>query len=535
MCGIFAVQLDDPTPGIPDALREGFERIRHRGPDQSSLEELVPGVILGFHRLAINDPTSAGMQPFFLEREDLPSALLVNGEIYNDAALRPLARGYAFHSGSDCEVVLPLIDRRGLLDTVRGLDAEFALVWYDSARDALQAARDPIGIRPLFMGTPTTGGVAFASEAKALTPFCGDVRPFPPGHVYVDGRLLQYRDPGATRLPRVTGTLESVAEGIRERLTAAVVKRLHADVPIGSLLSGGLDSSLVCAIAARHLDVPFPTFSIGCDRDAIDNRYAELAARHMGAEHTTVTFTHDEAVAALEPVIAHLESWDITTVRASVGMFLVCQHIRAHTGVKVLLTGEVSDELFGYKYTDFAPTPQDFQDEAARRVRELYLYDVLRADRCIAAHGLEARVPFSDDDFVAYVMRIDPALKVNTTGMGKYLLRKAFEGTGLLPDPILWREKAAFSDAVGHSVVDHLKAHAASRYDEAAVARAAERFPFHPPISAEALLYREIFESLYPGRAAWIPDYWLPNRSWPGCDVTDPSARVLANYGASGV
>ena len=243
--------------------------------------------------------------------------------------------------------------------------------------------------------------------------------------------------------------------------------------------------------------------------------------------------TEEDVLGALEEVIAALGTFDITTIRASMGMYLLCRYIHRSTDVRVLLTGEISDELFGYKYTDFAPSAAEFQRESQKRVRELHMYDVLRADRCISANSMEARVPFGDLEFVRYVMGINPALKMNTYGKGKYLLRRAFEGD-LLPDGILWREKAAFSDAVGHSMVDDLKAYAERVYGDDWRARA-EKYACHAkPFTKESLLYREIFEKYYPGQAGMVADFWMPNRAWEGCDVNDPSARVLSNYGESG-
>ena len=244
--------------------------------------------------------------------------------------------------------------------------------------------------------------------------------------------------------------------------------------------------------------------------------------------------TPEEVIGSLEEVIALLGTFDITTIRASMGMYLVCKYIHENTDIRVLLTGEISDELFGYKYTDFAPSPGAFQAESEKRVRELHMYDVLRADRCISVNSLEARVPFGDLDFVEYVMSLDPALKVNTTGKGKYLLRRAFAQGDYLPAAILWREKAAFSDAVGHSMVDYLKEYAETRYTDEAFAAGCQRYSHARPFTKESLLYRDIFEQYYPGQGAMIPGFWMPNRDWAGCDVDDPSARVLANYGDSG-
>ena len=236
----------------------------------------------------------------------------------------------------------------------------------------------------------------------------------------------------------------------------------------------------------------------------------------------------------LEKVIEILATYDITTIRASMGMYLVCKAIHEQTDIRVLLTGEISDELFGYKYTDFAPNAEEFQKEAVKRIKELYAYDVLRADRCISVNSLEARVPFGDLDFAEYVMSINPAKKMNIYGKGKYLLRKAFEGD-YLPYEILWREKAAFSDAVGHSMVDYLKEYANGLYTDAEFHEKCKKYDFAKPFTKESLLYREIFEKYYPNQAEMIPDFWMPNKSWEGCDVDDPSARVLKNYGKSGV
>ena len=328
--------------------------------------------------------------------------------------------------------------------------------------------------------------------------------------------------------------LDTICAKIREKLILGIDKRLDADAPLGFLLSGGLDSSLVCAVSARVLGKHVRTFAIGMDTDAIDLKYARMVADYIGAEHTEVYMTKQQVLDSLEEVIAMLGTWDITTIRASMGMYLCCKAIHEQTDIRVLLTGEISDELFGYKYTDFAPTPEEFQREAKKRVDELYMYDVLRADRCISVNSLEARVPFGDLDFVKYVMSIDPKKKMNTYGMGKYLLRKAFEKDQLLPDEILWRQKAAFSDAVGHSMVDDLKEYAESRYTDAEFEERRRAYDFARPFTKESLLYREIFEKYYPGQARMIQDFWMPNKAWEGCDVDDPSARVLSNYGESG-
>ncbi|MDG2948221.1 asparagine synthase B [Bisgaard Taxon 10/6] len=523
MCGFMFSSAKQLTA----ELQQGFDSLIHRGPDHQSLT-VEPNGIWGFHRLSIMDLSSNGNQPF--QHDGIQ--LICNGEVYNYEQLKAMLQSfYAFHSGSDCEVLIPLYQRVGFEIMMKMLDAEFAVVLVDGGE--IWAGRDPIGIRPMFYGYDQQGCIAFASEAKALVPFCREVAPFPPGHYYHDGKFVCYNDIADPKTVSEQD-VETIAQNLRAKLEAGVIKRLTADAPLGFLLSGGLDSSLVCAIAQKHSDKPIKTFAVGMDTDPIDLKYAKEVADFLGAEHTEVIMTKDDVLAALEKVIWHLETWDITTVRASIGMYLVCQYIRENTDLKVLLTGEVSDEIFGYKYTDFAPNAAAFQQEAQKRIRELYMYDVLRADRCLAANSLEARVPFGDIDFVDYAMRINPERKMNRYNKGKFLLRKAFEGLDYLPDSILYREKAAFSDAVGHSMVDHLKAYAQAQYSDEELAQAKDKYPYATPFTKESLLYRDIFEKFYPGRAHWIKDFWMPNKAWEGCNVNDPSARVLGNYGDSG-
>ncbi len=512
-----------------DAVQRGFDRTKSRGPDDSRVIQAGQGM-LGFHRLSIMGLTPAGMQPFELDG----SFAVCNGEIYGFEPLKEklAEKGYVFHSASDCEILLPMYQEYGT-DMFALLDAEFACILYDSAADEFIAARDPIGIRPLYYGYDRQGTVIFASEPKNLLGLTDKIMPFPPGHYYRGGKFVCYHD-----IAKVEhfcyDELEICCRNIREKLVAGVEKRLVADAKVGFLLSGGLDSSLVCAIAAKRSNTPIKTFAIGMDTDAIDLKYARQAADFIGSDHREVIITREDVLSSLETVIELLGTYDITTIRASMGMYLICKAIHEQTDIRVLLTGEISDELFGYKYTDYAPSAQAFQEEAEKRVRELHMYDVLRADRCISVNSLEARVPFGDLDFVRYVMAIDPEKKLNTYGKGKYLLRKAFEG-GWLPDSILWREKAAFSDAVGHSLVDDLKEYAEARYTSEEFEAKRQKYRHAQPFTKESLLYREIFERYYPGQSGMVADFWMPNKAWEGCDVNDPSARVLANYGGSGV
>ena len=511
-----------------EEIKVWFDRTKSRGPDMSRIEAAGDGVLC-FHRLAIMGLHEEGMQPFHLDGD----MCVCNGELYLFRPLKAeLAKEYTFISDSDCEIILPLYRKYGL-DMFKMLDAEFAMIIYDSRKNEFIAARDPIGIRPLFYGTATDGSMVFASEAKNLVGLCKEIIPFPPGHYYADGKFVRYADLTTTGRYR-SDSVDKICEGIRERLILGVDKRLDADAPLGFLLSGGLDSSLVCAISARILGKHVRTFAIGMDKDAIDLKYARQAADYIGAEHTEVYMTRQQVLDTLEEVVAMLGTYDITTIRASMGMYLCCKAIHEQTDIRVLLTGEISDELFGYKYTDFAPSPEEFQKEAKKRVDELYMYDVLRADRCISVNSLEARVPFGDLEFVKYVMEIDPSLKMNTYGIGKYLLRHAFEKDKILPDEILWRQKAAFSDAVGHSMVDDLKEYAEQMYTDEEFEKRRREYDFAQPFTKESLLYRELFEKYYPGQAKMVADFWMPNKAWEGCNVNDPSARVLSNYGASG-
>jgi len=506
MCSIFTVLSKD----VPyDTMKKCFDETKSRGPDMSRLIEIPKGW-MGFHRLAIMGLDEKGMQPFEMNGD----YAVCNGELYGFRPVRErLMEDFALVSGSDCEIILPL--------------------YYEYGKEFI-AARDPIGIRPLYYGTLADGSYAFASEPKNLKGLCDTILPFPPGHYWSekDG-FVRYCDPAAVGQFTMKDE-EAISHKLNRLLCEAVEKRLDADAPVGFLLSGGLDSSLVCAIAQKLSSHPIKTFAIGMDTDAIDLRYARMVSEYISSDHTEVIMTKEQVLSSLEEVVKLLGTWDITTVRASMGMYLVCKYIHENTDIRVLLTGEISDELFGYKYTDFAPDANSFQKEAEKRIRELHMYDVLRADRCISVNSLEARVPFGDLKFVRYAMAIDPILKMNRHHMGKYLLRKAFEDDHILPEEILWRQKAAFSDAVGHSMVDDIKEYAETLYSDEEFIEKSSAYTYCPPFTKESLLYRELFEKHYPGQAEMIADYWMPNREWQGCDVHDPSPRVLSNNGASG-
>lgn len=524
MCSIIGLSKCDDF----EKIKKSFEKSNSRGPDGTSYYN-ANSALLGFKRLAIMGLNEFGMQPFSYDDK----VLVCNGEIYGfrDIKIELLKKGYSFKSDSDCEILLPLFKEFGF-EMFSKLDAEFALIIYDKKEDKIIAARDPLGIRPLYYGKSKSNDTyIFASEPKILVDLVEDIFPFPPGYYFDGEKFIQYSF--ITDVESKHTRMRDVEKNIHSLLVEGVRKRLDSDAPIGFLLSGGLDSSLVCSIATKILKKPIETFAIGMEKDAIDLKYAKEVADYLKTNHHEVIITRDDVISSLEEVIYNLATYDITTIRASVGMYLLCKYIHENTDIKVLLTGEISDELFGYKYTDYAPNPEEFQKESKKRIDEIHMYDVLRADRCISSNSLEARVPFGDLAFVKYVMEIDPKIKMNRYNKGKYLLRKAFEGD-YLPKDILYREKTAFSDAVGHSLVEDIKEFAEDYYTDEEFEINRKKYTFAQPFTKESLMYREIFEKYYPGQAHMIKDFWMPNKSWKGCDVDDPSARFLKNYGDSG-
>lgn len=524
MCSIIGLSKCDDF----EKIKKSFEKSNSRGPDGTSYYN-ANSALLGFKRLAIMGLNEFGMQPFSYDDK----VLVCNGEIYGfrDIKIELLKKGYSFKSDSDCEILLPLFKEFGF-EMFSKLDAEFALIIYDKKEDKIIAARDPLGIRPLYYGKSKSNDTyIFASEPKILVDLVEDIFPFPPGYYFDGEKFIQYSF--ITDVESKHTRMRDVEKNIHSLLVEGVRKRLDSDAPIGFLLSGCLDSSLVCSIATQILKKPIETFAIGMEKDAIDLKYAKEVADYLKTNHHEVIITRDDVISSLEEVIYNLATYDITTIRASVGMYLLCKYIHENTDIKVLLTGEISDELFGYKYTDYAPNPEEFQKESKKRIDEIHMYDVLRADRCISSNSLEARVPFGDLAFVKYVMEIDPKIKMNRYNKGKYLLRKAFEGD-YLPKDILYREKAAFSDAVGHSLVEDIKEFAEDYYTDEEFEINRKKYTFAQPFTKESLMYREIFEKYYPGQAHMIKDFWMPNKSWKGCDVDDPSARFLKNYGDSG-
>ncbi|BDU15979.1 asparagine synthase B [Lysobacter auxotrophicus] len=513
--GIFGLQPGDDVQALRRHALELSQRQRHRGPDWSGVH-LDDGAILVHERLAIVDP-AGGSQPLHSADGDL--ALAVNGEIYNHRELeQSLAQDYAFQTGSDCEVINALYRQREdigqWLNTLNGI---FAFALWDRARQRFVIARDPIGVCPLYWGHDRDGRLCVASEMKALADTCADVAQFPPGHYYdsdVDELVRYYERPW--REHAATDGVEVSRQELREAFERAVHRQLMSDVPYGVLLSGGLDSSLVAAVAARFArkriedndttEAWWPrlhSFAIGLEGSP-DLAAAQVAAKALGTVHHGFTYTFEEGLDALPEVIRHIETFDVTTIRASTPMFLLARRIKA-MGVKMALSGEGSDEVFGgYLYFHKAPDAREFHAETVRKLDALHNYDCLRANKSMMAWGVEPRVPFLDVEFLDVAMRMDAAHKMVRPGPGgrpieKAILREAFEG--YLPDEILWRQKEQFSDGVGYGWIDGLKAHAQAQISDRVFAAAASRFPVNPPQTKEAYLYRHLFEQFFPGVA----------------------------------
>jgi len=508
--GIFGLQAGDDATVLRRQALELSQRQRHRGPDWSGVH-LDDGAILVHERLAIVDP-AGGSQP--LRSADGGLVLAVNGEIYNHRELKKeLRQPYAFQTGSDCEVINALYREDTPESFLNRLNGIFAFALWDAATRRFLIARDPIGVCPLYWGHDREGRLCVASEMKALADLCADVAQFPPGHYYdsASGELKPYYGKDWRSYDAVQG-VEVTREELREAFERAVHRQLMTDVPYGVLLSGGLDSSLVAAVAARFArrrvedddtsEAWWPrlhSFAIGL-KGSPDLAAAEVAAQALGTVHHGFEYTFEEGLDALPEVIRHIETYDVTTIRASTPMFLLARRIKA-MGVKMVLSGEGSDEIFGgYLYFHKAPNAREFHEELVRKLDALYNYDCLRANKSMMAWGVEPRVPFLDVEFLDVAMRMDAQYKMAGKGrIEKAVLREAFEG--YLPDSILWRQKEQFSDGVGYGWIDGLKAHAEAQVSDRELAAADKRFPINPPQTKEAYYYRSLFERFYPGQA----------------------------------
>lgn len=536
MCGIFAY-----LGNIIDSkkLFDAFMKTQNRGPDNNILKTITSDLVFGFHRLSINDTSFKANQPFFHPTK--PYCLICNGEIYNYKEL-VINNNFTTYSNSDCEVILYLYEKYGIEKTLKLLDSEsFAFCIYDGIKKELIVARDRFGVRPLFISKTNNGEHLFCSEAKSIIPLINEdnkIEQFRPGcwktydlEKYTESIYYQYYDYHYPELETIN--TQEICKNIKLKLTEAVRKRLMSDRPIGCLLSGGLDSSLISALVAREFNKQqkgvLKTFSIGI-KGSTDLYYAQKVADHIGSEHHTIELTEEDFLSAIPEVIYNIESYDTTTVRASTGNYLVGKYIKENTDITVVFNGDGSDEQSGYIYLENAPSSKDFKDECCRLLKEIHYFDVLRSDRSLSSNfSLETRTPFLDTDFVNYYMSIKSELKMYGDKMEKYLLRLSFDDDNLLPKEVLWRKKEAFSDGCSsnerswHKVIQEFvdKQVTDKEYVEN------NNYIVNTPELKETYFYRKIFENFYPYQGNIIPHFWLPK--WCG-DKKDPSARELENY-----
>ena len=546
MCGIVAIlNVKRQTQELRQKALKMSQKIRHRGPDWSGIY-CGGSAILAHERLSIVDPESGG-QPLY--SPDRKQVLAVNGEIYNHQEIRRRYAGrYEFQTGSDCEVILALYRDKGIgfLEDLSGI---FAFVLYDEERDEFLIARDPIGVIPLYIGYDNDGTVYVASELKALEGQCEHYEPFLPGHYYWS------KEPGMKRYyQRDWFEYESVkdneasVEVIHDALEDAVRRQLMSDVPYGVLLSGGLDSSVISAIAQKFSEhriednsrtrAYWPrlhSFAVGL-KGAPDLAKARLVADHIGTVHHEINYTIQEGLDAIRDVIYYIETYDVTTVRASTPMYLLARVIKS-MGIKMVLSGEGADEIFGgYLYFHKAPSARDFHEETVRKLSKLHLYDCLRANKSLSAWGVEGRVPFLDKEFLDVAMRTNPEAKMCPgKTIEKKIVREAF--ADLLPEEVAWRQKEQFSDGVGYSWIDTLKAITTAAVTDEQMAHAAERFPINPPKNKEEYYYRSIFAEHFPSDSAARS---VPSEASVACstaialewdaafrDMNDPSGRAV--------
>ena len=546
MCGITAIfNIREGEASLRTQALEMSKRIRHRGPDWSGIYQ-GGSAILAHERLSIVDPASGG-QP--LKSPDGKLVLAVNGEIYNHQALREQLKGeYEFQTGSDCEVILALYQKKGIhfLEDLNGI---FAFALYDAEKDVYLIARDPIGVIPLYYGYDNAGHLLVSSELKGLEGYASMYHVFQPGHYLYseDKEPVQWYKRDWMEYDAVKDNPADIHE-LHDALMAAVKRQLMCDVPYGVLLSGGLDSSLISAIAKQYASKRIETgstseawwpqlhsFAVGL-KGAPDLAAARKVAEAIGTVHHEVNYTIEEGLDAIRDVIYYIETYDVTTVRASTPMYLLARVIKS-MGIKMVLSGEGADEVFGgYLYFHKAPDAKAFHEETIRKLSKLYLYDCLRANKSLAAWGVEGRVPFLDKEFLDVAMRLNPAAKMcPSKTIEKKILREAFDG--LLPPEILWRQKEQFSDGVGYSWIDTLKRITSEAVSDEEMAHASERFPINPPMNKEEYFYRSIFESHFPSESAARTVPSVPSvacstaeaLAWDAAfqNMNDPSGRAV--------
>ena len=547
MCGIVSIfNIQEQTPELRQKAIRMSAKIRHRGPDWSGIY-CGGSAILAHERLSIVDPES-GKQPLF--SPDKKQVLAVNGEIYNHQDIRRRFAGrYQFQTGSDCEVILALYREKGIhfLEDLSGI---FAFALYDAEKDEFLIARDPIGVIPLYIGYDADGKVYVASELKALEGQCDRYEPLLPGHYYWsrEGEMKRYYTRDWFDYENVKDNPASVAD-IHDSLEAAVKRQLMSDVPYGVLLSGGLDSSVISAIAEKYSEKRIEeggatkawwprlhSFAVGL-KGAPDLAKARMVADHIGTVHHEINYTIQEGLDAIRDVIYYIETYDVTTVRASTPMYLLARVIKS-MGIKMVLSGEGADEIFGgYLYFHKAPNARAFHEETVRKLSKLYLYDCLRANKSLSAWGVEGRVPFLDKEFLDVAMRTNPEAKMCPGHtIEKKIVREAF--ADMLPDEVAWRQKEQFSDGVGYSWIDTLKKITSDQVSDEEMAHAAERFPINPPRNKEEYYYRSIFAEHFPSDSAALSVPSVPSvacstaeaLAWDEAfkNMNDPSGRAVA-------
>ena len=546
MCGIVAIlNVKEQTHELREQALKMSQKIRHRGPDWSGIYS-GGSAILAHERLSIVDPESGG-QPLF--SPDRKQVLAVNGEIYNHQDIRRRYAGkYEFQTGSDCEVILALYREKGV-DFLEDLSGIFAFVLYDEETDEFLIARDPIGVIPLYIGCDVDGKVYVASELKALEGQCEHYEPFLPGHYYwsADPGMKRYYKRDWFKYDAVKDNPASVG-AVHDALEDAVRRQLMSDVPYGVLLSGGLDSSVISAIAEKYSEMRIEdnsktkaywprlhSFAVGL-KGAPDLAKAKLVADHIGTVHHEINYTIQEGLDAIRDVIYFIETYDVTTVRASTPMYLLARVIKS-MGIKMVLSGEGADEIFGgYLYFHKAPSAKDFHEETVRKLSKLYMYDCLRANKSLSAWGVEGRVPFLDKEFLDVAMRTNPKAKMCPgKTMEKKIVREAF--ADMLPEEVAWRQKEQFSDGVGYSWIDTLKQITSEAVSDEQMAHAAERFPINPPKNKEEYYYRSIFAEHFPSDSAAMS---VPSEASVACstaialewdaafkNMNDPSGRAV--------
>ena len=554
MCGIVGIfQIKQQTEELRAKALKMSQKLRHRGPDWSGI--YVGGTtILTHERLSIVDPQSGGQPLYSPSRKQV---LAVNGEIYNHQNIRSRYVGnYEFQTGSDCEVILALYRDKGIhfLEELNGI---FAFALYDEERDEFLIARDAIGVVPLYIGKDRDGLLYVASELKALEGFCDEYEPFLPGHYYWsrEGEMRRWYNRDWMQYEAVKNNESSMSQ-LHDALEAAVSRQLMSDVPYGVLLSGGLDSSVISAIAKKHAGLRVETdnqsdawwpqlhsFAVGL-KGAPDLAKAREVAEHIGTVHHEIHYTIQEGLDAIRDVIYYVETYDVTTVRASTPMYLLARVIKS-MGIKMVLSGEGADEVFGgYLYFHKAPNAEAFHEETVRKLNKLYLYDCLRANKSLSAWGVEGRVPFLDKEFLDVAMRLNPIDKMCPgTTIEKRIVREAFGE--LLPESVAWRQKEQFSDGVGYSWIDTLKAITSKAVSDEQMAHASERFHINTPMNKEEYYYRTIFEEHFPSRSAALS---VPHEASVACStaiamkwdkawngLNEPSGRAVRDVHEQGM